>query len=178
MAQQMIRGGAPVDIPTSGEIGDEVDRRLAVYRRQVREDESTREREYARGIKFIRIATRPGTNTADCGGPEAGYCWSLMAITAIFSAASDLCVFLGQVREYTAAAGSPAASNFPLLAPVGSGAEAASNQLARASFSFRECVLFPGESATAVAQSGSANITRLYVAAVQFPAERIGLMLA
>lgn len=170
----LIKAGAEVDIPTRAEMAEDM---RATWRSE-QEIENARQREAVRGFKYMRVVSRPGANKADGGGPASGYAWSLMYVGAIMSAGSDLCVFLGKLGDYTAAAGSPQNSNLPLLGAGGSGSGAASENLNQVTFGFRQQILYPDESITVVAQNSAANLLFVTVCAVQFPAEKIGVIIA
>lgn len=170
MTAQILRAGMTIDIPSREEMAAELDAARARW--------DVQEREQVRGIKPIRRVSKPGTNTADGGAPASGYAWSLMSVTAVFSTGSDLCVFLGNVRDYAGTAGSPGTSNLALLGAGGSGSGAASETLNQVSFGFRQCILHTDEYITVVAQNGSANINILYVAAIEIPEPRLGILLA
>jgi len=101
MAQQLVRGGAPLDIPTTAEIGDAVDGRLAAFYARQRDIEDARERERARAVKWMRlpnilrgtVASNAISFTIGNGfnlGPDQGYAWSVrrLAVTGLASGAT------------------------------------------------------------------------------------------
>ena len=87
MAQVVIRGGMPVEIPTAEEIGGVMDERLAAAYRVQAEIESARHREHARSVKWMRLpAILSGKVTSSAVtlgvasgraavGPDLGYAW-------------------------------------------------------------------------------------------------------
>jgi hypothetical protein len=90
MALQVIRGGTPVDIPTSGEVADEVDARARAFAREQRQIETEREMERARAVKWMRLPQLSGTASASAItlsdlngaplGPDQGFAWNLRRI--------------------------------------------------------------------------------------------------
>jgi hypothetical protein len=90
MAQQMIRGGAPVDIPTPAEVADAVDVRMRAFYDQQSAIEDARQRERLRGIKAMDLPMMRGTisgaaitlgpQKGQVCGPESGYAWSVLAL--------------------------------------------------------------------------------------------------
>jgi len=101
MAQTIIRGGQPVDIPSTAEIGDTVDARLAAFYAQQRDLEDARERERARAVKWMRLPnTLRGTVASNAIsftigngfnlGPDQGYAWSVrrLAVTGLAGGAT------------------------------------------------------------------------------------------
>jgi hypothetical protein len=82
MALQVIRGGSPVDIPSLAEI---------------RSIEEERERQFARGIKWMRTAVSdPASPTKETiPGPDQGYSWKLRRFTATLTAADSVTVYTG-----------------------------------------------------------------------------------
>jgi hypothetical protein len=90
MALQVIRGGAPVDIPTPGEVADAVDARARAFAREQRQIETEREMERARAVKWMRLPVLSGTASASAItlsdlngaplGPDQGFAWNLRRI--------------------------------------------------------------------------------------------------
>ena len=91
MALQVIRGGAPVDIPTPGEVADVVDIRAREFAREQAQIQDARERERLRGVKWLEataVASTDGSGAltlpakgAPPLGPELGYAWSVRRIS-------------------------------------------------------------------------------------------------
>jgi hypothetical protein len=80
MAQQMVRGGAALDIPTADENADAVDGRLRAFYAEQAAIEDARQREYARGLKRMEtfIAVVPAAATFFTGSlVDEGFVWSL-----------------------------------------------------------------------------------------------------
>ena len=104
MATQMVRGGAPLEIPTADEVADAVDGRMQAFYREQRAIEDARERARARGMKRMEILVpvSPAANnifigqavTANEGnGPEQGYVWSVRMVSITLSGTGTLTVY-------------------------------------------------------------------------------------
>lgn len=80
MAQQLVRGGAPLDIPTAEENAAAAAARMQAFWREQAAIEEARQREYARGLKRMEIyLTVSPAATTFWTGPlvDEGYVWSL-----------------------------------------------------------------------------------------------------
>ena len=164
MAQQLVRGGAPIDIPSTAEIGDVVAERA----RQVWVEQSAiaeaREREHARGIKALRrdtavvpAATSRFTNL-DGIAPSLGYVWAVRLLAAQLASAGTFQAFITSDTDTTKGA----ATQRRLVA------SGASNQYQVITFNSGACVLQPDEGLFLVAGQ---NIISYFVAGWEVPAE-------
>lgn len=80
MAEQLVRGGAPLDIPTADETASAVDARMRAFWHEQAAIAEAREREHARGVKRMEIflAVTPAAATFWTGPlVDEGYIWSL-----------------------------------------------------------------------------------------------------
>ena len=93
MAQQLVRGGAPIDIPTADEVADAVDPRMRAFWAEQRGIAEAREREQLRTMKDLRrsaMLTTPATTrptVLDGISPEAGYKW-VVRLVGVFLASA------------------------------------------------------------------------------------------
>jgi hypothetical protein len=102
MPHVQIRGGAEVEIPNLAEIRAEVGGALGHEGRESfgaeqRAIARERELEYARGIKWMRIAASdPASPTNETiYGPDLGYVWKLRRFAATLTAADSVAVYVG-----------------------------------------------------------------------------------
>lgn len=165
MAQQVIRGGAPVDIPTADETADAVEARMRAFYRQQAEIESARERERARGMKRMEIyvPVSPAANNIFIGqtvaanegnGPELGYVWSVRMVSITLSGTGTLTVYKSSTNADTRRPVWYSGTGQPVQVALWS-----SDQLR----------LRPGEGLYIV---GSTTLTQVFVAAWEVIAER------
>ena len=86
MARTVLKSGVEIDIPTRGEVREDIHTAW-------RDHESQRERERARGIKKFRrsalLSTPAGTRVSilDAITPEAGYSWVIRCISVYLASA-------------------------------------------------------------------------------------------
>ena len=159
MAQQMIRGGAPVDIPTTGEIADAAEQRLMAFYAQQREIEDARQRERLRGLKRIEtyLAIVPAAAVFFTGSlVDEGYVWSLR-LAGINTASGGLPVI------YRASASGD--TRRPIWVDPSSGT------VHTATWSSDQARLRHGDG---LYLTSGGNLTGLYLSAWQLPAEREG----
>ena len=159
MAQQQIRGGAMLDIPSADEIGDVVDRRWQAFYAQQREIEETRQRERLRGLKRMEFyaAVVPAATTFWTGDlVEEGYAWSLR-LAGVNTANGGL------PNIYRASQSGD--TRRPIWADPSSGT------VHVATWSSDQARLRHGDG---LYFSSTGNITSIYVSAWQLPAEREG----
>jgi hypothetical protein len=97
MAEVRIQGGAMIDIPTAQENAAAVDHGRRGFAAEQAGIERAREREYARAVKWMRIAVSdPLTPTKETiTGPEIGYSWKLRRFTCTISAADSVSLYTG-----------------------------------------------------------------------------------
>lgn len=157
MAQQLVRGGAPLDIPSTDEIGATVDARLSEFYRHQAEIEDARQREHARGLKRMEIyvAVVPAATTFFIGSlVDEGYVWSLR-LAGINTASGGL------PNIYRASASGD--TRRPIWADTSSGT------VHTAVWSSDQARLRHGDG---LYFSSTGNLTSIYVSAWQVPAER------
>jgi hypothetical protein len=164
MALQVIRGGAPVDIPTPAEVADAVDERARAFAREQRQIEEARELERYRGIKPIRYAAAgPGTGGAKAylieHGPELGYVWQLKLFSLTLNTA-------GTVQLYLASA-APSTGAVPRLM-IASQEVTATNLVF--TWSGNQVLVMPGESLYVSSNQFSLSY---FMSAMQVPAEQV-----
>ena len=89
MAVYAIQGGARIDVATSAEITDLLDRR---------------ERQRARGIKWVEFAVPLPASPANVltVGPEEGYTWSVRCVSSTLSTAGTLTAYKASSTGQTA----------------------------------------------------------------------------
>jgi len=157
MAQQMVRGGMPLDIPTPDEIGQAVDDRVRVFWREQQQIESARERERFRGLKRMEwfSAVVPAATTFFTGAlVDEGYVWSLR-LAGINTASGGLPnIYRASVSGDT---------RRPIWADPSSGT------VHVATWSSDQARLRHGDG---LYLSSAGNLTGVYVSAWQLPAER------
>lgn len=126
--------------------------------------------EYARGIKYMRLAvTLTAASSQSLPGPDQGYAWDLKLVSVKLSASDSLAV-------YVADGTSGDAASARLIGYAAAPGAAPAQPVAVVTWSSHQVVMFPGEGLF-VATSGTGNITRAMVAAVQVPAEMLGKIL-
>ncbi len=167
MAQQMIQGGRPVEIPTADEIGSMMDGRLHEFYERQREIESARERERLKGFKRIEvfIPVSPAANNVFIGqtvaanvgnGPELGFVWSVRMVSITLSGTGTLTVYKSSTSADTRRPVWYSGTGQPVQVALWS-----SDQLR----------IRPGEGLYIV---GSTTLTAVFMSAWEVPAEREG----
>jgi len=166
MAQQMIRGGAPVDIPTPAEVADVVDVRARAFAREQQAIADARERDRVRTIKPVRAAGPSAAKAASffIPGPDSGYMWNVKLISVQVDAADTVQAFITTAAPATGATPRSLISNF--------GASATSQVI---TFSSDQILLNPDEGLWLTAAAH--NITAYFITAVEVMAERIAEVL-
>src|SRR5690348_5854995 len=97
--EQVIRGGATIDVPSAEENAAAVGARLQGFYDRQREIAETREREHARGIKLIRrdaviTAATSRLTLLDGIGPELGYVWAVRLLSATLASAGTFQAYI------------------------------------------------------------------------------------
>jgi hypothetical protein len=166
MAQQMIRGGTPVDIPSTAEIGAEVDQRWRQFYDRQQAIADARERERARTIKPVRASGPSAAKAASffIPGPDSGYMWNVKLISVQLDSADTVQAFIA-----TAAPGTGATPR-SLISKFG-----ASDTTQVVTFSSDQILLNPDEGLWLTAAAHS--ITAYFVTAIEVMAERIAEVL-
>lgn len=166
MAQQVIRGGAPVDIPTTDEIGAEVDQRWRAFYDRQQAIADARERERVRTIKPVRAAGPSGAKAQSffIPGPDSGYMWNVKLISVQVDSADTVQAFIATAAPATGATPRSLISNF--------GASATSQVV---TFSSDQILLNPDEGLWL--NAAAHNITAYYITAIEVMAERISEVL-
>jgi len=158
--ETVIRGGAPVDIPTAGEIGDVVDARLAAFYAQQREIENARDRERYRGLKRMELYLSPPASSATyfTGSlVDEGYVWSLRLAGIAMSTSNIFVMYRASTDKDT---------RRPIWVDPTSGSTHA------ATWSSDQARLRHGDGLYIVPSTG--NVTGVFISAWQLPAEREG----
>lgn len=144
--------GTELDILTQGELDESLSRAADTWYQR------------ARGIRYVRRTSTPGAASVLVPGPQQGFAWDLKLIGAVFSAADSLEVFLGESQQYPLYGGTP-------------GDAGTATTVDAATWSSQQVILKPGEVLTVAATAGK-TITSLIVAAIELPAERLGVILS
>ena len=158
MAEQLVRGGAPLDIPTAEETAGAVDTRMRAFWREQAAIAEAREREQARGLKRMELymAVNPAAGTFWTGPlVDEGYVWSLRLAGVNMSAANIFVMYRATQSGDT-------------RRPVWVDPTSGSTHVA--TWSSDQGRLRHGDGLYVVAATG--NITSLYVSAWELPAER------
>jgi hypothetical protein len=168
MAEQLVRGGAPLDIPTTDEVADAVDARHRAFWREQREIEDARQRERLRGKKRIEIfIPLSGSSTSafigqavgasnQGNGPEQGFLWSIRLVSIQLAGTGTLAVYKSSSDKDT---------RRPLFyTGTGQPTQVATWSADQARIRFGEGLYIVG----------STNLNSVYMAAWQLPAEREG----
>jgi len=160
MVQQLVRGGQPVDIPSTGEIGETVDARLAAFYERQRDIEDARARERYRGLKRMELYLSPPASSATwfTGSlVDEGYVWSLRLASFAVSASGTFIVYRASADKDT-------------RRPIGQDATAGTTHIA--TWSSDQARLRHGDGLYLVPSTG--NVTGVFISAWQLPAEREG----
>jgi len=125
-------------------------------------------REQLRGIKYMRIAGRgPASQTQiiDCGGPRAGYLWSVrrVSISSTFNGTADL------YRSTDAITAPPALRGFVEEITI-----PASTFLADWKFSSNSCIVLPDEHLVVTSNQSNLGACIVNGDAVEVPEEMAG----
>lgn len=170
MAQQMVRGGGTLEIPTAEETADVVDGRFRSFWAEQQEVQQAREREHLRGVKLLRrdtaLASPAGTRftVTDDITPEQGYVWCVLLVSAQLASAGTFQAFISSDTDTTRTA----AQQRRLVA------NGASNQYQAISIPKNACVLMPGEG---LFLNASQNINSYFLSGWEVPAEMQGKLL-
>ncbi len=160
MAEQLVRGGMPLDIPSADEIGAAMDARLHEFYRYQGEVQEARERERMRGLKRMEwySAVVPATATFWTGPlVDEGYVWSLRLVGVGMSASNIFVMYRASQSGDT-------------RRPIWVDPTAGSTHVA--TFSSDQARLRHNDGLYLVPSTG--NVTSVYVSAWQLPAEREG----
>lgn len=144
--------GAELDVLTQGELEQTLSKAAALWW------------ERARGVRYVRRVSQPAAASVVVNGPDQGWAWDVKLVGAVFSAADSLQVLLGAAALWPVWAGPP-------------GNAGATNVLDSIIWGSHQVILNPGEQLT-VKSAGGALISNLLVAAIEVPAERLGLILS
>jgi hypothetical protein len=163
----IIQGGQPIDVPTTEEITEQLGGQMRAFLREQQEIENTRQRERLRGLKRIEvfmpitpsstsvfIGQSVGTNTGN--GPEQGYLWSVRLVSIVLAGTGTLTVFKSSSDKDT---------RRPIW-NTGTG-----QQYQVATWSADQARIRFGEGLYIL---GSTNLSSVYMAAWELPAEREG----
>lgn len=144
--------GTELDILTQGELDQSLSKAAEIWDQR------------ARGIRYIRRTAQPQAASYLFPGPRQGFAWDLKLIGAQFAAADNLLVYLGESALFPLWGGEPHNAGSTSVVDV-------------ATWSAHQVVLNPGESLT-VKSFGGAVMTELIAAAIEIPAERLGVILS
>lgn len=166
MALQVIRGGAPVDIPTPDETADAVDQRARAFAREQQAIADARERDRVRTIKPVRAAGPSGAKAGSffIPGPDSGYMWNVKLISVQVDSSDTVQAFIATAAPSTGATPRSLISNF---------GAAATSQIT--TFSSDQILLNGDEGIWLNAAAHS--ITAYFVTAIEVMAERIAEVL-
>jgi len=124
--------------------------------------ERTREQEFARGIKinrnWVTVTSAAGApvTVATLAGPDQGFAWCLLSVSAFLSAAGTMVVSAGESLSQRILGIGSANSSFcvcSLPKPAG--------------------LLMPGEPYTVGPSNGTSTFSQVFTVALQVPAEQI-----
>lgn len=155
----LIKAGAVVDVPTSGEV------RQAIYD-AAQEMETQRLRAELRGIKPMRVSgpvTPAALTYYIANGPEVGYVWSVQLLSVQMAAAGTVLAYV------TSSAPSTGSTPQRLVANMST-----SNANQVQPYAKNQCPVYPAESIYLVATQ---NITAFYMSGWEVPAEMVGKLL-
>jgi hypothetical protein len=155
MPKVTVQGGLHVEIPNREEI-----------RTDVASVMDERQRVAARGFKPVRYA-QPGNGTLTQFfgnfGPEQGYVWNLKLLSVQLASSGTVLAYLASSAPSTGATPARLIANFGNVAGLGLVEKWSSSQI----------IMQPGEGIYLVALGSGANISEVFLAAAEMPAEMV-----